>query len=47
MDDIKHCNSWSKAVWALAHLFMLHAITLQVIAKQTLAALRTRSFPSP
>jgi len=47
MSDIKLCSNLPEAVWALAHLFMLHAIALQATAKQTLAARRTRSLPSP
>ena len=45
--DMKPRNGPPRAAWALAHLFILHAITLQAIAKHTLAARRTRSLPSP
>jgi len=33
MDDIKPCNGSSRAAWALAHLFMFHAISLQATEK--------------
>lgn len=47
IDDIKPCNSPPRAAWALAHLFMLQAITLQATAKHILTNLRTRSLPIP
>ena len=46
-DDIQSCNGPFKALWALAHLFMLQAIILHATAKHTFAIRRTRSRPMP
>jgi hypothetical protein len=46
-DNTKPFKGPCEAAWALAHLFILQAIILQATAKQTLAARRTRSLPSP
>jgi hypothetical protein len=46
-DDKQPCSVLFKAMWALAHLFMLQAIILHATAKHTFAARRTRSLPIP
>jgi hypothetical protein len=45
--DTRYCSSLMRTAWALAHLLMLQAITLQATAKHTLARRRTRRCPIP